>query len=134
MSAKERSLAKTEAPATSGVERVENKKVFIPPVDIVETKKAFILTADLPGVNEKAVEVSLEKRVLTIRGSVTMNAPEGCRPLYAEYEIGDYQRSFTLSEDVNRDGIKATVRNGVLKLVLPKAEDAAARKIVVESE
>ena len=82
-------------------------------------------------MDEKAVTITLEKDVLTIEGHVTAATPGGYRLAHAEYGVGDYRRAFTLSEQVNRDGITATVKNGVLRLVLPKAEEAKARTIPI---
>ena len=75
----------------------------------------------------------LEKNILTINGYVESEAPQNYSLAYAEYEVGDYERSFTLSNQINQDKIEATVRNGVLRLRLPKAGPAKARKIVVKS-
>jgi HSP20 family molecular chaperone IbpA len=79
------------------------------------------------------VNVTLEKNVLTVRGDVATPTCEGHRLTYAEWESGDFERSFALSEGVDRDGISATVRNGVLRLTLPKAREALARKIPVKA-
>jgi HSP20 family molecular chaperone IbpA len=81
----------------------------------------------MPGVDEGTVDVTLEKDMLTVYGTVEA----GGGATYAEYETGDYKRVFTVSDEIDRDGIKATVKNGVLKLVLPKAEQAKAKKIKI---
>jgi len=86
----------------------------------------------MPGVDDKSVEITLEKNILTITGRVEPLQNNGHRLDYAEYDIGDYQRAFALSEEVARDGITATVKNGVLKLTLPKAPQARTRKIEVK--
>ena len=72
--------------------------------------------------------------VLTIYGRVDFEAPKDHRPVLSEYGIGDYQRVFTLSEEVDRDKIQASVKNGVLKLVMPKTESVKTRKIPIKAE
>ncbi len=127
-------IQKREAAAPEGVERTSPRKVYTPAVDILERKDDIVVTADMPGVDEKTVDITLEKNVLTIYGMVEPQFPEGQRLALSEYGVGDYQRAFTLSEEVDRDRINASVRNGVLRLVLPKAAAAKARKIEVIAE
>ncbi len=126
-----REVTKKEANVPEGVERTKPRRVFKPVVDITERKEDTVLTADLPGVDEQSLDITLEKNVITIRGRVEPEVPAGYRLAYAEYEVGDYERAFTLSDEVDKDRIQATIKNGVLKLVLPKAAAAKARKISV---
>ncbi|MCX7816310.1 MAG: Hsp20/alpha crystallin family protein [Syntrophales bacterium] len=114
--------------------RTRNKRVFIPRVDIYESKDSIVLLADMPGVDVDDVDVTLEKNTLTIRGSVKPMSFEGLDLVYSEYDAGDYQRSFSVPEDVDRERIEATVKNGVLRLVLPKSEAAKAKKIAIKVE
>ena len=107
--------------------------VFVPRADIVETTDAVVLTADMPGVDDGSVDITVENRVLTIVGRVDTDAPEGYRLGYREYRTGDYQVSFRLSDAIDPDKITATVKDGVLKLELSKAETARSRKIDVKS-
>lgn len=130
---KEHGIQKRENLPREGTERAEDRRVLQPAVDIVKTPDSLLLIADLPGAGEKSVEISLEKRVLTIHAGVTSNPPKGFRPIYAECCTGDYHRSFTLPEEVDCDGIRATVKNGELRLVLPKSKEEAARKIAVKA-
>lgn len=88
----------------------------------------------MPGVDDKSIDITLEKNVLTIYGMVDAEIPENHRLYLSEYGIGDYQRVFTLSDEVDREKIQATVNNGVLKLILPKAEIAKTKKIPVKAE
>jgi HSP20 family molecular chaperone IbpA len=88
----------------------------------------------MPGVDESSVDITLEKNVLTIEGRVEWERPEGYELAYAEYGVGDYHRTFALSNEVDQSRIEATVRNGVLRLVLPKSEVAKTRKIAVRAE
>ena len=83
----------------------------------------------MPGVAPDGVDITLERRVLTIRGRSAVNDRAGYQRVYNEYADGDYERVFTLSENIDRDRIEATLKDGVLQLVLPKAEAAKARRI-----
>jgi len=115
-------------------ERTRNRKVYVPKVDIIETGDAMVMYADIPGADEKTVDVTLEKSVLTIRGTIAPQEFEGRSIAYAEYDVGDYERSFTVSDEVDRDRIEAVVKNGVLKLVLRKIPQIEAKKITVRTE
>lgn len=126
-----REVTKKEANVPEGVERTKPRRVFKPDVDITERKDETVLIADLPGVDDQSLDITLEKNVITIRGRVQPDTPAGYRLAYAEYEVGDYERAFTLSDEVDKDRIQATIKNGVLELVLPKAPAAKARKISV---
>lgn len=126
-------IQKKEASPPEGIERTRPRKVYTPAVDILERKDDIIVTADMPGVDEMSVDITLEKNVLTIAGAVAPVFPESHRQVLSEYGIGDYQRAFTISEEVDRDRINATVKNGVLRLILPKAATAKTRKIEVRS-
>jgi HSP20 family protein len=127
-------MQKKEAATPEGVERTRPEKVYMPAVDIMEKKDEIVVTADMPGVDERSMDITLEKNILTIYGKVDTEVPKGHRLVYAEYGIGDYARTFTLSEEVDRDRIQATMKNGVLRLVLPKAAAARTRKIEVKAE
>ena len=122
------------AATPGGTERTRERPVYAPRVDIVETADALEVLADMPGVTRDGVEVTLEQRVLTIRGRAEVPAPEGLAPLYLEYEPGDYERSFALSDAVDPSGIEARVRGGVLRLRLPKAGPAERRRIEVRAD
>jgi len=127
----DKGLQKTEN--VSAGERIRNVKTFVPRVDIYETKEAIFLIADMPGVDEKSVEVELEKNNLTISGHVNIEEEKDRSIVYSEYEVGDYERSFTLSDEIDRDKICATVKDGVLRLELPKAEKAKPKKITIKA-
>ena len=118
----------TEAPA-----RTERRRTYTPRVDIHEMDDKVVVFADVPGVSESGLDITLENSALTIRGRVEPFSPENYRAVHTEYRVGDYVRSFTLSDTIDRDNIEATVKNGVLRLALPKAEAAKARKITVRS-
>ena len=118
---------------TENIDRVAKRRTFVPAVDIYEYDNEVIVTADMPGVDENRVDITLEKNILTIKGSVIDEEPENLGKVYSEYSVGDYKRTFSLSDEINSEGIRATVKNGVLRLNLPKAEQARIKKIAVQS-
>ena len=116
----------------SGAERIRARPVFVPHVDIYETNDSIEIVADMPGVDENSVDILLEQDVLTITGFVEPVQVEGYSLAYAEYRVGDYQRRFTVSNQVDREGIEASVKDGVLRVHLPKAEPTT-KKIAVKA-
>jgi HSP20 family protein len=124
--------SKQELQNVEGVERTRSGRVYTPAVDIYETSEAIVLVADMPGVDESSVDVTLEKSVLTIYGRVQPWQFEGHSLRYAEYGIGDYQRSFTISNQIDWEHIEGSVSNGVLRLTLPKTGPAQIRKIAIK--
>ena len=118
--------------AETGAERTRSRLAFVPRTDIYETNEAIVLVTDMPGVDESTLDITLENDVITINGYVEMAYPEGYGLAYGEYRVGDYERSFTLSSKVDRNKIEATVKDGVLRLYLPKAEPSM-RKIAVSA-
>jgi len=127
------SIEKHEANNPDVIERTRSGIVFTPPVDIYETEKDMMLVADMPGVNEKSIDITIENNILCVQGSVEFEKPAEMDLQYAEYQIGDYKRSFTLNETINRDKIEANFKDGVLRLKLPKAEPAKPKKIEVKT-
>jgi HSP20 family protein len=130
--AKEMQKKETEAPEKGELTR--SRRVYNPAVDIIERKEDIVVIADMPGVDEKSVDITLEKNILTIYGKVEADIPEKHTLYLSEYGIGDYQRVFTLTDEVDREKIQATVKNGVLRILLPKAEALKTRKIAVKAE
>ena len=124
---------KQEVTTMSEAERTRARKAYVPRADIYETSDNIVVVTDMPGIDENSVDITLEKNVLTISGYVEPEAPENLSLAFAEYEVGDYQRSFTLSNQIDQANIEATVKNGVLRLHLPKAGPAKARKITVKA-
>ncbi len=108
-------------------------RTYLPPVDICETPEGLHLQADMPGVDEQSLNVHLDNGVLTIEGQVDVKEYENLQPVYTEYNVGNYVRRFTLSNDVDTERITARMRNGVLELDVPKAERAKPRKITVST-
>jgi HSP20 family molecular chaperone IbpA len=119
--------------AETGAERTRDRVAFVPRADVYETNEAIIVVADMPGADVNSVDITLEDNVLTINGYVEPAQPEGYQLAYAEYQVGDYQRAFTLSDQIERDKIEAVVKDGVLRLVLPKVLEAQKRKIAIKA-
>lgn len=112
----------------------KEKKVFLPPVNVYETKDKIIIFADMPGVDEKSVDITLENNILTFTGKTSPENNDGYQLTYSEYVPGDYRRSFNLSSiQIQRNAIEAFIKNGTLKVVLPKSEETQAKKIEVKS-
>jgi len=104
---------------------------FLPVTDIFETDQALTLIVEMPGVKKDNVDVRVENDILTIDGRVDFANYEGLQPLYTEYNVGNYIRSFQLSSKIDQGGINAQLKDGVMTLVLPKAEKAKPRRIAV---
>jgi len=110
------------------------RQVFTPPIDIYETDEGLVLLADLPGVSAETLELQVQDNKLTLFGRVKSTIPGEAKLLHQEYQLGDFLRSFILSESVDHDKISARINNGVLKLVLPRAPVAEPRKIQVDTD
>jgi HSP20 family molecular chaperone IbpA len=124
-------MQKQEVTTMNDAERTRARKAYVPRADIYETANDIFVVADMPGVDENSLDLTLEKNTLTINGYVEPAQLEDFSLAYAEYEVGDYQRSFTLSNQIDQEKIEASVKNGVLRLRMPKAGPAKARKIAV---
>ena len=112
-------------------ERTEAGRFYSPHTDIHETNDAVTVTMEVPGVGKPDIDVRLEKNVLTITGTIDSKRYESLRPIYSEYNVGNFVRSFTLSTEIDRGEITATVTDGVLTVRLPKAPQAVARRIEI---
>jgi len=119
--------------AEGAAERTRDRLAFVPRADIYETDDSITVVVDMPGVDENMLDVMLENEVLTISGFVDLEEPEDLDLVYAEYRVGDYQRAFTLSDQIDREGIEASVKDGVLRLHLPKITEARKRKIEIKA-
>ena len=115
------------------LERTRSRRSFVPRADIYETDREIVVLTDIPGASEKTVDVTLEKNVLNITANIEPLVYQGLDLAYAEFEEGDYQRSFRLSSDIDRDRIDASVKDGVLQIHLFKSEAAKTRKITIRS-
>ena len=106
-------------------------RTYLPVTDIFETDQALTVVLEMPGVGKDAVDVSVEDDVLTIDGRIDYSKYEGLQPVDTEYNVGHYARSFQLSNKIEQGNIHAELKDGVMTLVLPKAEKAKPRKIKI---
>lgn len=125
--------AKEKQELSTAAEQTRPGPTFTPAVDIFENEKEITLLADMPGVKAKDLDIDLREDVLTLSGAV--ESPEGPseRAVVREYRTGRYVRQFTLSDRTDQSKIDAELKDGVLRLVLPKAEKAVPRKITVKA-
>lgn len=119
--------------ATGRAERIARRRVATPAVDIAERAEGVVVRADLPGVKPEGVEVVVDRDVLTLKGRSSLEAPEGLPWVHREFAAVDYERTFTLGRDVDREGVRATLANGVLEVFLPKVTAARARRVEVRA-
>jgi HSP20 family molecular chaperone IbpA len=108
--------------------------LFNPPIDIYETAEGLVLYADLPGVTADDLELQVQDNRLTLYGRVQRREREDAVPLYQEYQVGDFLRSFILSDEVDHERIHARLTNGVLRVELPKAPRAKPRRIEISRD
>ena len=106
-------------------------RYYVPATDIYETEESLTVVMEMPGVEKKDLKVELEDGVLRVDGQIDFAKYEGMEPVYTEYNVGHYTRSFTLSNKVNQEQISAQLEDGVLTLTLPKAKEAKPRRILI---
>lgn len=123
---------KQEIVEQNDTERTRDSRMYVPRVDIYETDDAIHLIADIPGADENTIDITLEKNELTIDAEVHAEKPEDYSLTYAEYGIGSFRRKFNLSNEIDQDKIVAEVKDGVLRLKLPKSEKVT-QKIKVKA-
>jgi HSP20 family protein len=125
--------AKGKQELNSPAEQTKPGLVFTPAVDIFENEKALVLLADMPGVQAKNLNVDLRDDTLTLVGEVEPFEGANEEDVIVEYEVGKYYRQFSLSEVIDQEKIDAQLKDGVLRLTLPKVEKAAPRTITVQA-
>jgi HSP20 family protein len=106
-------------------------RIFLPVVDIYETQDALTVILEMPGVEKSNIDVRVEGGALHVGGKIDLSKYQGLQPLYTEYNIGHYARSFQLSSKIDQNKIEAELKDGVLSLTLPKVEEAKPRTIQV---
>jgi HSP20 family molecular chaperone IbpA len=131
MSGSQKLAVREKQELTSKEERTTPGRTFVPAADIYETDEALTVVMEMPGVERKDVEVSLEDDVLRVQGRIDFAKYEGLEPVYTEYNVGNYARSFRLSNKINQEEIAAQVQDGVLTLTLPKAKEIQPRRIQI---
>ena len=124
--------ARTQVASRETERDPEDLAALLPPVDIYEDETGFTLIADLPGVSKERLGVKVNGDNLLIEGDVSVPAPQGVELLYAEILASSYRRSFTLSRELDASKIEANLKDGVLRLRIPKAEEARPRKIEIK--
>ena len=112
-------------------EKTVPARYYVPTTDIFETDDALTLVMELPGVEKQAIDVNVENDVLRIEARIDFAKYEGLEPLYTEYNIGHFARSFTLSNRIDQQQISAQLDDGVLTLTLKKAKEAMPRRIAI---
>ena len=127
---KEIAVREKEAIQQEDGEPTQTGVYYSPAVDIYETEEAITLSADLPGVDKDGLDINVEDRQLTITGLVK-EPEERLQQIYSEYGVGGYMRSFRLGDTIDQTKIDASLKDGVLTLVLPKADRLKPRKIEV---
>jgi HSP20 family protein len=106
-------------------------RIFLPTTDIYETQDALTVILEIPGVEKPNVDVRVENDVLHVEGRLDLSKYQGLKPLYIEYNVGHYARSFQLSSKIDQNKIGAALEDGILSLTLPKIEEAKPRTISV---
>jgi HSP20 family protein len=115
------------APARDGYETF--------PLDVAENDESYVVTAELPGIPQDKIDITIERNVLTIRGEKPeADRPEGWTVHRQERCFGPYQRSLVMPNDMNADKVQATFREGVLTVTVPKAEESKPRRIEIRTE
>ena len=115
-----------------GSERIRERATFIPRTDIFETEEDIVLMLDMPGVTEGSIDITLEKDTLTITGISVVEGPEDHALAFSEYSVGDYERNFRVTDQIDKENIQAVYNDGVLRLTLPKAEEGKTKKISIK--
>ena len=113
-------------------QRRQEQPAMIPRVDVLEDESGITLFADLPGVPRDALDIHVEGDSLTIEGAVTAATPEAMQAAYAEVRVPHYRRSFSLSRELDGGRIEAQLKDGVLRLRIPKQEHAQPRRVAVK--
>ena len=124
-------LAVQQKKEVAGQEQTVPGRFFVPSTDAYETDDGLTLVMEMPGVSRDNLEVSLEDGVLRVEGKLDYSKYLGLEPVYTEYNVGHYARSFSLSQKVDQENIAATLEDGVLTLTLPKSAAARPRRIAI---
>jgi HSP20 family molecular chaperone IbpA len=117
----------------ASAESISDGPTTVPPTDIYETKDGVVMLLDMPGADPESLNVTLDKHVLTVAARSASTAPQGYTLVHAEYQDGNYQRVFSVSDQVDSERIDATFKDGVLRLTLPKMTPSPAKKIAVKA-
>ena len=130
----EMEIKKNEDSTPVEAERLSPAAAITPDADIYEHDDSLTVVVDMPGCDQKSVDIRVERSVLTIEGNVEAEAEKDGHLDFTEYTPSNYRRRFTLSDEVDVDGIEANMKDGVLRIVLPKAKEDQTKKIEVEEK
>jgi HSP20 family protein len=106
-------------------------RYYVPNTDIFESEDALTVVMEMPGVERKDIDIRIESNVLRVEGRIDFAKYEGLEPVYTEYNVGHYDRAFTLSDKIDQESISADLEDGVLTLTLKKAKEALPRRIAI---
>jgi HSP20 family protein len=106
-------------------------RYYVPNTDIFESEDALTVVMEMPGVERKDIDIRVESNVLRVEGRIDFAKYEGLDPVYTEYNVGHYDRAFTLSDKIDQESISADLEDGVLTLTLKKAKQALPRRIAI---
>jgi HSP20 family protein len=113
-------------------EKTTPSRYFVPTTDIFEADDALTVVMELPGVDKQSLQVDIENDVLRVEGRIDFSKYGDLEPLYTEYNVGHFARTFALSNKIDQQGISAHLNDGVLMLTLRKVKEAAPRRIAIE--
>ena len=116
------------------LERTRERQCLVPKTDIYETEQMIVILADIPGVDRDALDITLEKNILSIDAFSSAGDKQDYSVAYSEYIPGDYHRKFRINGEIDFEKIEAVVADGVLELRLPKSEEAKIKKIPIKTE
>lgn len=132
MAAKPQDLAvQQKKEVASKEEKTVPARYYVPNTDIFETDEALTVVMEVPGVENKDINVQLENDVLRVEAKIDFSKYDGLEPVYSEYNVGHYARAFSLSDRIDQDGISADLNDGVLTLTLKKVKAALPRRIEI---
>jgi HSP20 family protein len=120
--------------ANENLERTRERQCLVPKTDIYETEQMIVMLADIPGVDQDSVDITLEKNILSIDAFSSAGENKDFSVTYSEYIPGDYHRKFRINGEIDLDKIEALVADGVLELRLPKSEKAKIKKIPIKTK
>ncbi len=124
-------MTKGSAPAAPAAAEAAPTPRFMPAVDIFETAEEYVLAAEMPGCDPKGIDVQFESGCLSIHGRALPRQTPQTGWLAREFEVGDYYRTFNVTESIDTEKIQAEYEHGILTLRLPKVEAAKPRKIEI---
>lgn len=126
-------MAQNELQTTDNRDAAREQPTVIPPVDVFENESGITLLADLPGVSRERLGVRVDGDTLTVEGTAAIDQPQGMELVYGEAQFPSFRRSFTLSRELDTSRIEATLKDGLLRLTIPKVEEARPRRIEVRA-